>query len=359
MLIRQITTCMSKETFIAIVVSSLTLCGCHDRKISHTPTGMVNDVICPYTPVKDQGTSDACWVYAMLATIESEHIIRGDSVNLSPYYAIYTSMMEQATETYLSQGGTAVSMKGTIDMLPRQIDTMGIMPYDSYHGTANIKVVERKLTSLARQCAKRRTGLARMRRMADELLQRELAPVPPHVYMFGVEYTPQEFAHSVCMPDEYVAMTSYTHHPFNEWISLELPDNKGNGRYMNVSVDTLMNIIVNTLRSGHPVCWEGDITEPGFSFGKGTATLGEDDEENLTQQHRQNEFERFNTTDDHCMELIGLAHDSEGCQYVICKNSWGTANKYGGLMYMSLPYLKMKTIVIMLNVQNLKGVMDI
>ena len=347
---------MMKDKCSLLVLSvTLIVCGCTADGDKTAKEQFTTDAICPYTPVKDQGQSDACWIYAMLATIESEHIIRGDSVNLSPLYVINRRLTEQAQKRYVNRGETSISLRGTINMLPRLIDEQGLMPYDSYHGETNIRVAERKLTSLTDQCTARRTGIERLQSMTSDLLERELAPVPPHVYMFGVEYTPQEFAHSVCMDGEYVAMTSYTHLPMGKAVDLQLADNDTHEPFINIGLDQLINTVINTLQSGHPVCWEGDISEPGFSFDKGVARLGKDEDRHISQTLRQREYEQFRTTDDHCMELIGLAHDQQGRQYVICKNSWGTNNPYGGLMYMSLQYMRMKTIAVMINTQHLEG----
>ena len=87
--------------------------------------------------------------------------------------------------------------------------------------------------------------------------------------MLGALYTPLEFAHSVCTDDEYIALTSFTHHPYGQRFSLEVPDNYFHNTFLNVPLDAMMNRIVQSLRSGHPVCWEGDISEPGFLFGNG------------------------------------------------------------------------------------------
>ena len=48
------------------------------------------------------------------------------------------------------------------------------------------------------------------------------------------------------------------------------------------------------------------------------------------------------------MALIGLAHDAEGRRYYIAKNSWGTHNRYGGFMFLSADYVRLKTICIVL-----------
>ena len=92
------------------------------------------------------------------------------------------------------------------------------------------------------------------------------------------------------------------------------------------------------------MCWEGDISEPGFSFSKGVAELGEPAD--VSQRQRQLQFESHATTDDHCMSVVGLAHDSRNRRYYIMKNSWGRRNPYGGLMYVSASYLRLKTIAV-------------
>ncbi len=330
----------------------LSLCGCKENKESKPAETdnlrFTNDVMCPYTPVKNQGKSNACWIYAMLATIESEHIKRGDSVNLSPQYVIYQQLREQAAWRYLSQGRIAYSDRGVMPMLLKLIQEHGVMPYDAFHGNANIPVVRRKMYRIIDECVARRTGIKTMQQLVDNLLQDEIAPLSPHVYMFGAEYTPQEFGHSVCMPDEYIAMTSYQHHDFNTYVDLEIPDNKRHCTFYNVPIDTLVNTIINTLKAGYPVCWEGDTSEPGFSFTRGIAHL-KDESKPCLQADRQKDFENYRTTDDHAMELVGLAHDNHGRTYIVCKNSWGTANPYGGLLYMSIPYLRSKTIAVVIN----------
>ena len=81
-----------------------------------------------------------------------------------------------------------------------------------------------------------------------------------------------------------------------------------------------------------------------ISFAHGIADLPND--RPCTQQERQKAFETRRTTDDHCMTLIGIAHDQNGRRYYIAKNSWGTDNPYGGFMYVSENYIRLKTIAI-------------
>ena len=216
------------------------------------------------------------------------------------------------------------------------------MPYDSYHARdINYNALTKRLEMLSNSSR----NLSQMKQRTERLFDERIGALPKKVYMLGAEYTPLEFAHSVCMRGEYLAMTSFTHHRFGEAFVLEVPDNYSNELYYNVPIDVMMKRIERSLRTGHPVCWEGDTSETGFSFKDGIATLG-DNSTPCSQQQRQKAFETRQTTDDHCMCLIGIAHDQNGQRYYIAKNSWGTANPYGGLMYLSEDYVRMKTVAL-------------
>lgn len=336
----------------ALFVSVIT--GCSDGKEAK-PRLFTDEIRLSSTPVKDQGSSPLCWAYAMLATIETEHIQRGDSVNLSPAFVARAFMKEQVDRCYLSRGRHKITLRGVMPQLVRIIETYGLMPYDSYHTDANMNVAARKIDNIAAALASRESGLQRARRECDNILDNSVNPLPRRVYMLGMEYTPIEFAHSVCMPDEYVGFTSFLHEPMNKDVVLRLPDNYNDDTFCNVPIDKLMTMMEHSVRSGHPVCWEGDVSERSFSFANGIADVPAS-RRGCTQDMRQREFEALRTTDDHCMAIIGIAHDSDGRKYFICKNSWGTSNPYGGMMYMSFDYARLKTIAVMLNAITLQSV---
>jgi len=294
------------------------------------------------TPLKNQGASELCWAYAMLATIESEHLMMGDSVNLSPVFVARMFLTEQAEQYYLTGGRGEITTRGMGSTLLYLIQKYGIQPYDYYAGKedVNFRVLTRKLKMTARTAIAQRTGLRVFRERMNELLDEELGVVPRQVHMLGAQYSSLEFAHSVCRKDEYIALTSFTHHPFGETFMLEVPDNFFRDEYMNVPIDTLMNHIVGAVRNGHPVYWEGGTHHQGFDFPKGIADLNIKE---TTQEERQRLFETFQTTDDHSMEIIGTGRNQKGKEYFICKNSWGK-NAKGGYMLMSYDYVKMKTV---------------
>jgi bleomycin hydrolase len=292
----------------------------------------------------------------MLATIETEHLVRGDSVNLSPVYLARQWLCEQGERYFLTQGSEPLSMRGMSTMALHLINKYGIHPYDYYHGhdDVNWNVLARRVTRLADAARSRRHSLDRFRRDLQDLLDRETGYMPRYVHMLGAEYTSQEFGHSVCMTDEYEALTSFAHHPYGERFALEVADNQLGDTFLNVPLDTLMAVVERSLRAGHPVCWEGDISNSAFSFEKGTAVLWLDKGADI-QALRQQSFEGLRTTDDHAMALIGIATDKEGRRYYIAKNSWGTGNPFGGLMYLSADYLRLHTLcVVMKKMRNEK-----
>lgn len=329
-----------------IIIAAFLLASCTYLNIGrNTDAGkkrqFINETLLGYTPVKHQGSSPLCWAYAMLATIETEHIQMGDSVNLSVDYVARHLLAEQARQHFLSSGYDRITLRGTAPLLLRLISEYGVMPYDSYNAPSlNYKALARRLQTMSETSH----DLSQLSTRAQRLFDERIGYMPKNVYMLGAEYTPQQFAHSVYMLGEYTALTSFTHHPFDQTFAIEVPDNYSDELFYNVPVDVMMRRIERSLRSGHPVCWEGDVTEPGFSFERGIAELPDDIP--CTQQQRQKAFETRRTTDDHCMCLIGIAHDNKGRRYYIAKNSYGTKNPYGGLMYLSENYVRMKTVAV-------------
>ena len=256
---------------------------------SEQPEHFTTDVLNGYTQVKDQGkASSSCWIYAMLAAIETEHIMQGDSISLSPAYVEY----------FLHRDPDAPSSgRGMAPTLLTLIDRYGVVPYQSMTDTT-------------------------------------VSP-PRWAFMLGAEYTPREFAHSVCAPNEYVALTTTSRRPYRTSFVMDAADNWTREAFLNVAADTLLAWTVQAVRQGHGACWEGDTGRMGFRWKQGTAKA------TLTDVSTP-------PSDDHCMAIIGLAHDDEGKPYFILKNSWGTDNVYGGLLYMSYEYFMSSTVAVVL-----------
>lgn len=169
----------------------------------------VYEVMNPMTPVKNQGKSQLCWAYAMLAAIETEHLRWGDSVNLAPAFIEQKLKQEpQAPKSGRGMGATLLSL----------IQKYGIVGYDAM-------------------------------RTAD-------TPAPQFVFMYGAEYTTHEFARSVCAPGEYICLTSTAREPYNQEVELDVPDNWLHQRFLNIHIDTLLEKTAHAVRRHHGVCWE-------------------------------------------------------------------------------------------------------
>ena len=219
-----------------------------------------HEVLNRMTPIKDQGETQLCWVYAMLAAIETEHLRWGDSVNLSAAYIEKKLEQEtQAPESRRGMGATLIAL----------IQKHGVVGFDAM-------------------------------RNAD-------MPAPRFVFMYGAEYTPQEFARSVCAPDEYLQLTSIASEPYGAEIVLDEPDNWLGSRFLNVPMDTLFAKTVRAVRRHHGVCWESR---------------------------------------EHAMAIVGLAHDDEGRKYFVMKNSWGTKRPHNGLEYLPFSEFKKQTLAV-------------
>lgn len=215
------------------------------------------------------------------------------------------------------------------------------------------------------------------------ILDAYLGKAPEEFTYNGKKYTPLSFAKEMGIaPEEFVSLTSYTHHPFYETFALEIPDNWGWAQSYNLPLDEFKAAVDAALENGYTIGWAADVSEPGFKWRMGYALLPEvknaEDMDNtelsrwvqlsdqdreksaydikgpvkertITQESRQTSFDNFETTDDHGMTIVGVAKDQEGNRYYKVKNSWDTNQLYGGYFYVSEPYFMDKTISVMVN----------
>ena len=181
----------------------------------------------------------------------------------------------------------------------------------------------------------------------------------------GIQYTPLSFLDMTKInPDDYVTITSFTHKPFYSDFILNIPDNFANGNFYNVPLDDMIGIMNHALESGYTIELDCDVSEKTFSSKYGVAVVPEDNskakealtgiqkEKDITPEYRQQEFENYNTTDDHLMHITGVVKDQNGTTYYKVKNSWGSNSERvanGGYVYMSASYTRLKTISIMVN----------
>ena len=215
------------------------------------------------------------------------------------------------------------------------------------------------------------------------ILDAYFGEIPDSFVYEGKTYTPKTFAASLPINvNDYIALTSFTHHPFYQPFELEVSDNWLNGQFYNLPLEELKAVVDNALENGYSVDWAADVSEGGFKWNKGVALMpkgksesdmndtelsrwvklsdsernnskynfeGPVEEINVTQEMRQEMFDRQETTDDHGMVIVGKAVDQKGNRYYKVKNSWDTNNIYDGFFYVSEPFFLAKTIDIYLN----------
>lgn len=306
-----------------------------------------NDILLKTTPVKQQGEGYTCWIYAMLATIETDRIEQNDSINLSPAFVERNLITQNALQHFFRKAYSKREMAGMAPLCLRLIQQYGLVPFDSYEGTQprNVNVINRKAMLVAQQKAGEKVSMTSFKNALNSYLDDALGALPLNVYLFGVEYTPLQFAQSVVPTDSYKAYCSVTHHPFYREVLQESPDNNSYELFNNVPIDSLMNIIDSQLTAHKAVCWEGSLPHGEYIMDQGVARLSSKISR-VDQNMRQRAIESYTTYDQHAMSIVGKAHDKDGKSYYIAKNSWGKNIPFGGFVYLERNFVALRTIAI-------------
>jgi len=352
-----------------------------------------DEILLPVTSVKDQYRSGTCWSFSGLSFLESEMLRLGKpNVDLSEMFVVWHTYSEKAKKHVRVHGNLNFSAGGAFHDVTNMIREFGIVPESVYTGLeyGEEKHVHGEMDQLLKQSVdaivenKNRKLSTAWHHSIEETLNSYLGELPQTFEYEGKQYTPQSFATDYVglNMDDYVEISSYTHHPFYSKFILEVPDNWSWDQVYNVPLDDMSAIIDYSLKNGFTVAWAADVSEKGFATSnKGVAVLpvaqseDMDDSEiarweslperekekelyqlsspvpelNVTQEMRQTAFDNYQTTDDHGMHIIGTATDQEGDVFYKVKNSWGNYNKYDGYFYVSKPYVKYKTMCIMVH----------
>ncbi len=345
----------------------------------------------PVTSVKNQYRSGTCWSYSAIAFLESELLRQGkDTFDLSEMYCVRECYSDKATMYVRYQGKHNFGGGGAAHDVTYVLKNYGMVPNEVYsgnvigedkpvHGEMD-EVLQANVDAVIKNANKKLTPV--WHDGFNGLLDAYLGKVPEKFTYKGKDYTPKSFADMLGLnPDDYVELTSYTHHPFYSKFILEVPDNWLEDEVYNIPLEDLMKVIDNSLNSGYTVVWGADVSEKGFSWKNGVAVIPDKDapeiagmekdkwvkltdaekekllykfdkpvpEKKITQEMRQKEFDNWQTTDDHGMQIVGMAKDQNGNAFYYIKNSWGTENPYKGFFYASYPYVQLKTMDIMVN----------
>lgn len=312
------------------------------------------DVICAHTAPLNQGKTSACWAFASASLLETEWLNekKGDTLRLSPMYVLRQKYLAQFDACCRSHGKSAIT-DGSLGHTFLQVwSTKGLMPLEAYDGLGKGEedydhtYLLQELRRLAQKAVKSGHP-GRYRRKAVALLNQEMGPVARTFFYRGQKYTPYSFADSLNLSaTDYVELTSFVRYPFYSSFVLDVPDNWERASYYNLPLDTLVEVVCRALYHGYTAVWDGDVSEEGYDAEEGVAEWLAAP---LTPEERQKCFDCHETTDDHMMHIIGIAHDEKGKLYFVMKNSYGDTGSQKGLLYMSQAYFKAKTIAIMLN----------
>ena len=346
----------------------------------------------PITSIKDQNRSGTCWAYSTLSFFESEILkATGKSVDLCEMFVCNKNYMDRAILKVRMHGDAQFSQGGSAYDVLYVLQNYGICPEEAmpapgslYGDTLNnfnqlFAVMEPYVKAVATKDVKKlnpawKNGL-------EGILDAYLGKCPENFKYEGKQYTPKTFAASLGLDwNDYVSITSYTHHPFYTAFPVEVQDNWRQPASWNLPMDEMAEVIDNAVRQGYTVAWGGDVSEDGFTRDglallidtKSTDLAGSDmakwlklsatekknklkelgvnvKEETPTQEKRQEEYDNWTLTDDHGMLIYGIAKDQNGREYYMVKNSWGETGDYKGIWYMSKNFIVAKTMDFMVN----------
>ena len=348
----------------------------------------------PITSVKNQNRAGTCWCYSGLAFIESELLRMGKGeYDLSEMFIVHNTYLDRADKAVRTHGDVSFSQGGsfydviygmkTFGLVPEEEMRPGVMYGDTLSNHTELTAVsdavvaaiaKGKLRSLQTDSDKNPLWKKAITSIHDIYLGER----PEKFTYKGKEYTPKSFYESTGLnADDYISLTSYTHHPFYQPFVLEIQDNWRWASSYNLPIDEFMAVMDNAVKKGYTFAWGSDVSEQGFTrdgiavmpdINKESELSGSDmarwtglttankrqimttkphPEIDVTQEMRQVAFDNWETTDDHGMVIYGIAKDQNGKEYFMVKNSWGKSGKYNGIWYASKAFVAYKTMNIL------------
>lgn len=342
----------------------------------------------PVTSIKNQYRSGTCWCFAALSFIESE-ILRekGDSLDLSEMFVVGKSYRDRAVKYVRLDGHLNFGAGSSFGDVLHVINDYGIVPQEAMPGmNYGTEMPEQNeldaglkgyVEAIAKNPNKKLTTA--WLNGFDGIVEAYLGKYPEKFTVNGKTYTPEEYRDYLGIDmNNYVNLTSFSHHPFYSQFIIEVPDNWRWDTAYNLPIDELMEVMYNAIDKGYTIAWGSDVSERGFNrsglatmpvekkkvaagsdqerwVGKSTEEKKEEAKPELpeeiiaTQEMRQDGYDRKMTTDDHGMHIYGLAQDQNGTKYFMVKNSWGETGKYKGIWYASDAFVRYKTMNIVVH----------
>lgn len=332
------------------------------------------------TAVQNQNQTGTCWSFSSLSFFESELIRmgKGKEFNLSEMFVARKAYPLKADNYVRMHGHTNFGEGGGFPDVIHVLRNYGMVPEEVYTGKKDIKaphnhaVLEATLKGILNASANDQTpkiDFSAIHQTVESTCDAFLGHVPEKFDYKGKSYTPKTYAESLGInPDDYVFITSFTHHPFYSKFALEVPDNWNWQQMYNLPLNEFQQVMQNSVMNGYTIAWAADVSEKGFKFKDGLAIvpekswddMTEEEKANLTvkpqaqmkitQENRQLAFDNYETQDDHGMHIVGMVKDQNGTMYYIVKNSWGKdRNECDGYFYASESYVLYKTTSIMVH----------
>ena len=342
----------------------------------------------PITSIKDQNRSGTCWDYSSLGFFEAELLRLGKGTyDLCESFVAYHTYMDRAEKAIRMHGDVSFSQGGSFYDVLYCMRHYGIVPQEampfpgSLYGDSlfNFNTLDAQASAYVKSIANSQMKKIPLtwKSTLSNIYAGYFGELPKTFTYKGKSYTPESFQKSLGLNlDDYVSLTSFTHHPFYSKFIIEVQDNWRWAESYNLPIDEFMTVMESAVRNGYTFAWGADVSETGFSR-NGIATVpaksykndltGSDaarwmgtngkqvnqadskDELTITQQLRQTAYDNWETTDDHGMVIYGLAKDPQGKEYFMVKNSWGEYGRYKGIFYASKPYVAYKTMNILIN----------
>ena len=342
----------------------------------------------PITSVKNQYRSGTCWCFSTLGFLESEAIriknIKDTTLypDFSEMFIISHSYKDRAVKYVRTDGHINFAAGSEADDVLHVIEDYGLVPQSAMPGLQPLPIhgeLDATTKGYVEAIAKNpnRTLSTNWKKGFDAIVDNFLGETPETFEYNGKTYTPASYRDEMgIVPSDYVTLTSFTHHPFYTSFIIEIADNWRWDSAYNIPLDEFMEVIYNAIDKGYTLAWGTDVSEKGFTRnGVGVllddvkATTGSDQERwvgktgekkeaavadlpkeaSVTQESRQEGFDNKTTTDDHGMQIFGVAKDQNGTKYLMIKNSWGTASKYGGIWYCSDSFVRAKSMDVLVH----------